>query len=119
MVGWSGRRKTLTILALYCSHAPRHRRSLASIPFIYNVFISLTNRGKFHPNPDCQQTIWRIVEPTCWLGNERRGVGRALYLPRSLYKNYVDLLGGLFTERRSWPWLRIVIACCPCWWPGT
>ena len=50
MVGWSGRRKTLTILAFILP-------TLLGVmlfniyPMLYNVFISFTNRNQFHPNP--------------------------------------------------------------------
>ncbi|MGD9145119.1 MAG: sugar ABC transporter permease [Anaerolineae bacterium] len=96
MVGWSGRRKTLTILAFVLP-------TLLAIvvfsvyPFIYNGFISLTNRGRFHPNPDCSQTIWKIVEPMCWLGEPPQGLADPYSFNDPLLKNYGDLLGGLFT----------------------
>ena len=96
MIGWSGRRKTLTILAFVLPTLLAV--SMFSVyPFIYNVFISFTNRGKFHPNPDCTQAIWSIVEPTCWLGEPPKGLAEPFTFNDPLFKNYGDLLGGLFT----------------------
>ncbi|MFC2036346.1 carbohydrate ABC transporter permease [Chloroflexota bacterium] len=96
MIGWSGRRKTLTILAFVLPTILAI--SVFSVyPFIYNVFISFTNRGRFHPNPDCSQTLWNIVEPTCWLGEPPKGLAEPFTFNDPLFKNYGDLLGGLFT----------------------
>ncbi len=107
MIGWSGRRKTLTLLAFVVP-------TLLAIfvfsvyPFIYNGFISLTNRGKFRPNPDCSVTVWRIVEPTCWLSQEQRGLAEPFTFNDPLFKNYGDLLGGLFTADAVLALLRVV-----------
>jgi arabinogalactan oligomer/maltooligosaccharide transport system permease protein len=118
MIGWSGRRKTLTILAFILP-------TLLGIlvfsiyPFIFNVFISLTDRGKFHPNPDCSQPLWRIVEPTCWLSQEQRGIAEPFGIREPWYNNYVDLIGGLFQAPGPASLLRILIAALPlggAWW---
>jgi arabinogalactan oligomer/maltooligosaccharide transport system permease protein len=77
-------------------------------PFIYNGFISLTNRGRFRPNPDCSVTIWRIVEPTCWLSQEQRGLAEPFTFNDPLLKNYGDLLGGLFSADSVLALLRVV-----------
>jgi arabinogalactan oligomer/maltooligosaccharide transport system permease protein len=107
MIGWTGRRKALTLLAFVVP-------TLLAIfvfsvyPFIYNGFISLTNRGRFRPNPDCSVTIWRIVEPTCWLSQEQRGLAEPFTFNDPLLKNYGDLLGGLFTADSVLALLRVV-----------
>jgi arabinogalactan oligomer/maltooligosaccharide transport system permease protein len=112
MIGWSGRRKTLTILAFVLP-------TLLGIvvfsiyPFIFNIFISLTDRGKFHPNPDCSQTLWSIVEPTCWLSKEQRGIAEPFAVRDPWYQNYVDLVGGLFEAPGPQSLLRVVIAAIP------
>ena len=112
MIGWSGRRKTLTILAFILP-------TLLGIivfsiyPFIFNVFISLTDRGKFHPNPDCSQTLWSIVEPTCWLSKEQRGLATPFGIRDPWYQNYSDLIGGLFQAPGPESLLRIAIAAIP------
>jgi arabinogalactan oligomer / maltooligosaccharide transport system permease protein len=112
MVGWSGRRKVLTILAFI---APMLLALLvfSIYPFIFNGFISLTNRGNYHPNPDCTNTLWRIVEPTCWLSKEARGMATPFRIQQPFYKNYADLLGGFFTGSALLALLRIVIALLP------
>jgi arabinogalactan oligomer/maltooligosaccharide transport system permease protein len=112
MIGWSGRRKTLTILAFILP-------TLIGVlvfsvyPFIFNVFISLTDRGKFHPNPDCSQTLWRIVEPRCWLSQDKVGIAEPFGIREPWYKNYVDLIGGLFSGPGPKSLLLIVIAALP------
>jgi arabinogalactan oligomer/maltooligosaccharide transport system permease protein len=112
MIGWSGRRKTLTILAFVLPTILAI--SVFSVyPFIYNVFISFTNRGKFHPNPDCSQTIWNIVEPTCWLGEPPKGLAEPFTFNDPLFKNYGDLLGGLFTMDSVLALGRVALALVP------
>jgi arabinogalactan oligomer/maltooligosaccharide transport system permease protein len=112
MIGWSGRRKTLTILAFILP-------TLLGIlvfsvyPFIFNVFISLTDRGKFHPNPDCSNSLWRVVEPTCWLSQEQRGIAEPFGIKDPWYKNYTDLIGGLFEAPGPASFLRVVITALP------
>ena len=112
MIGWSGRRKTLTILAFILP-------TLIGVlvfsvyPFIFNVFISLTDRGKFHPNPDCSQALWRIVEPRCWLSQEKVGIAEPFAIREPWYQNYVDLIGGLFKAPGPQSLLLILIAAVP------
>ncbi|MGD8463619.1 MAG: sugar ABC transporter permease [Anaerolineae bacterium] len=107
MIGWTGRRKTLMLLAFV---VPTLLAILvfSVYPFIYNGFISLTNRGRFRPNPDCSVTIWRIVEPTCWLSQEQRGLAEPFTFNDPLLKNYGDLLGGLFSADSVLALLRVV-----------
>jgi arabinogalactan oligomer/maltooligosaccharide transport system permease protein len=112
MIGWSGRRKTLTILAFIL---PTFLGILvfSVYPFIFNVFISLTDRGKFHPNPDCSNAVWRIVEPTCWLSQQQRGIATPFAVREPWYQNYVDLIGGLFRAPGPQSLLSILIAVLP------
>jgi len=112
MVGWSGRRKTLTIL-LFVAPTLLGLLIFSIFPLVLNIFISLTNRGKFHPNPDCTQTIWKIVEPTCWLGNPPKGLAEPFGFQTPVYQNYADLLGGLFGRAGLVALLHIVIALLP------
>ena len=108
MIGWSGRRKTLTIL-LFIAPTLIGILVFSVFPFVLNMFISLTDRGKFHPNPDCTQAIWRIVEPTCWLGRPPRGLAEPFDFKQPFYQNYVDLLGGLFGGTGLLALLRLAI----------
>jgi len=112
MIGWSGRRKTLTIL-LFVAPTLLGLLIFSIFPLVLNVFISLTNRAKFHPNPDCTQTIWKIVEPTCWLGNPPKGLAEPFGFQTPVYQNYADLLGGLFGRAGLLALLRMVIALLP------
>jgi len=96
MIGWSGRRKMLTIL-LFIAPTLLGITVFSIYPLLLNIFISFTDRGKFHPNPDCSSPIWSIVEPTCWLGEPPRGLATPFSFHEPLFKNYGDLLGGLFT----------------------
>ncbi len=112
MVGWSGRRKTLTIL-LFIAPTLLGIAVFSLYPLILNVFISLTDRGKFHPNPDCTDALWRIVEPTCWLGKASQGLATPFAFRDPIWKNYTDLLGGLFTREALLSLLFIFIALLP------
>lgn len=112
MIGWSGRRKTLTVLAFIL---PTLLGVLvfSVYPFVFNVFISLTDRGKFHPNPDCSDSLWRVVEPRCWLSQEQRGLAEPFGIREPWYQNYTDLIGGLFSGPGPLAFLRIVVAVLP------
>jgi arabinogalactan oligomer/maltooligosaccharide transport system permease protein len=98
MTQWKGWRKALTVLAFI---GP----TLIGIlifniyPIIFNAFISLTNRNKFHPNPDCSVKLTSILEPTCWSVFRKHaatGIAQPYRLQIPLYANYKDLLGQLF-----------------------
>jgi len=112
MIGWSGRRKAWTILAFIL---PMLLALLvfSIYPFIFNGFISLTNRGTFHPNPDCSVPLWNIIEPTCWFGKEARGLATPFTVQDPFYKNYSTLLGGLFTLPSVLALVRIVAILLP------
>lgn len=112
MVGWSGRRKALTILAFI---GPMLLALLvfSIYPFIFNVFISLTNRGTYHPNPDCTNALWRVVEPTCWFAKAPKGLATPFEIRAPFFKNYLDLLGGFFTGPALLALGRIALALLP------
>lgn len=112
MIGWSGRRKTLTIL-LFIAPTLLGIFIFSFLPFVLNVFISLTNRGKFHPNPDCTNALWNIVEPTCWLGNPPKGLAEPFGFQEPILKNYADLLGKLFGGAAFQALLYLAIAFLP------
>lgn len=108
MVGWSGRRKTLTIL-LFIGPTLLGLLLFSVFPFIFNVFISVTNRGQFHPNPDCSQAVWMIIEPTCWLGKQGEGLASPFGFIEPISKNYADLVGGLFTGSAVLALVRLLV----------
>jgi arabinogalactan oligomer / maltooligosaccharide transport system permease protein len=98
MTQWKGWRKALTVLAFI---GP----TLIGIlifniyPILFNTFISLTNRNKFHPNPDCSVKLTSILEPTCWSvfrAHAATGIAQPYRLQAPLFANYKDLLGQLF-----------------------
>jgi arabinogalactan oligomer/maltooligosaccharide transport system permease protein len=97
MVSWSGRKKALTIIAFI---AP----TLIGIvmfniyPILFNVYISFTNRNQYHPNPNCEDTLSGIFEPSCWpMFKESSGVSQPYRLQDPVFQNYADLIGQLFT----------------------
>jgi arabinogalactan oligomer/maltooligosaccharide transport system permease protein len=101
MSSWSGRRRFFTVLAFI---AP----TLIGIlifniyPIIYNTYISFTNRNQYHPNPDCSVTLTSIIEPTCWSvfrGRAPTGTATPFSIVAPFFKNYTDLLGGLFNTK--------------------
>jgi arabinogalactan oligomer/maltooligosaccharide transport system permease protein len=112
MVGWSGRRLALTILAFV---AP----TLVGIavfslyPLLLNVFVSFTNKGLYHPNPDCTVTVWKIMDPACWLEKPPTGLAAPYSVHDPAIKNYGDLLGGFFTKDVLTAVLFILIAFVP------
>jgi arabinogalactan oligomer/maltooligosaccharide transport system permease protein len=114
MVGWSGRRKTLTIL-MFIAPTLLGILVFSIYPLVLNTFISLTNRGKFRPNPDCSSPIWNIVEPTCWLGEPPKGLAEPYAFNDPILKNYTDLLGGLFTGAALVAVARLVLILLPLW----
>jgi arabinogalactan oligomer/maltooligosaccharide transport system permease protein len=98
MTQWKGWRKTLTVLAFI---GP----TLIGIlifniyPILFNTFISITNRNKYHPNPDCSVWLTSILEPTCWpvfRAHAATGMSTPYKLMEPLFGNYKDLLGQLF-----------------------
>jgi arabinogalactan oligomer / maltooligosaccharide transport system permease protein len=112
MVGWSGRRLTLTIL-MFVAPTLLGITVFSIYPLLLNVFISFTNRGRFNPNPDCVSSLWKIVDPGCWMGGPARGLADPYSFRDPLLKNYVDLLGGLFTRDALLALLFIGLALLP------
>lgn len=98
MVGWSGRRMTLTVLFFL---APTIIGLLVFnvYPILLNTYISFTNRNKFRPNPDCSIALTGVLDPLCWPSFRDKapvGVGSPYKLQEPLFQNYSTLLGDLF-----------------------
>ncbi len=113
MIGWSGTRKTLTILAFI---APMLIGLLIFnvYPIFFSTYISLTNRNQFHPYPDCTQIANRIIEPSCWgLTKAPTGLGTPFQVRQPFYANYTDLLGQFFTGPSLLALARILICLIP------
>jgi arabinogalactan oligomer/maltooligosaccharide transport system permease protein len=112
MIGWSGRRKAMTIL-LFIAPTLLGIAIFSIYPLILNVFISFTDRGKFHPNPDCTNTLWNIVDPGCWAAKPSSGLATPYAVQSPATKNYTDLLGGLFAKDALVALLFVIIALVP------
>jgi arabinogalactan oligomer/maltooligosaccharide transport system permease protein len=98
MVGWSGRRKALTILA-FTFPTIIGLVIFNVYPLLLNTYTSFTNNNKFHPYPDCSAGLNNIIEPYCWsfFTNAPKGLGIPFTIVEPLFKNYQTILGGLFT----------------------
>jgi len=99
MVTWKGSRKTLTVL-LFLLPTLIGILIFNVYPIVLNSYISLTNRNKFRPNPDCSAGLNGVLDPLCWPGfadKAPKGLGSPYKLETPIYKNYADLMGKLFT----------------------
>lgn len=115
MVGWSGRRKALTIL-LFISPTIIGILIFNIYPIVFNTYISFTNRSQFHPNPDCSVFLTSILEPSCWpvfRETAPTGVGEPFRIQDPPYKNYDLLIGRLFTETALLALLRLGVVLLP------
>jgi len=121
MIGWSGRRKALTILAFVLP-------TLIGVllfniyPMIYNVYISFTNRNAFRPNPNCEYGLNPIIEPNCWKILNRKvpeGLAEPFRFQDPLWANYSALVEKLFTPTALMALLRMILWLVPLivvWW---
>jgi arabinogalactan oligomer/maltooligosaccharide transport system permease protein len=99
MIAWSGRRKALTVLAFV---APTIIGILLFniYPIIFNTYISFTNRNQFRPNPDCEDLLASLIEPSCWpMFDAPTGLGQPYKIADPLFANYIALVGELFTSQ--------------------
>jgi arabinogalactan oligomer / maltooligosaccharide transport system permease protein len=115
MASWSGRRRALTIM-LFIAPLAIGIMIFNVYPIVFNTYISLTNRNQFRPNPDCSQTAARILEPSCWgiFGTAGpRGAGQPYRIQDPLFRNYSDLMGGLFSTEGLLSLVRFAIFLMP------
>src|SRR5205085_9503680 len=99
MVSWSSRRKALTIL-LFVFPTLLGILVFNVYPIILNTYVSITNRNKFHPYPDCAVGLNGVLDPICWpafRGRAPTGLGEPYTIREPFYANYADLIGNLFT----------------------
>ena len=98
MIGWSGPRKFFTVL-LFTLPTMLGVAIVSLYPMIYNLYISFTNRNRFHPVPDCTDRLTGILDPTCWTltSSTFKPRGSSYELNSPIWKNYQDLLGELFS----------------------
>lgn len=111
MVGWSGTRKAVTVLAFILP-------TLLGVilfniyPMLYNVFISFTNRNQFHPNADCTDTLSSVIEPTCWAftgAKPPQGLADPFRIISPLLDNYNTLMGNLIKPESLTSLLILVV----------
>lgn len=98
MVGWSGRRMTLTVL-LFLAPTIIGLLIFNVFPIALNTYISFTTRNKFHPNPDCTVGLTGVLDPLCWPAFKDKapvGLGEPYRLQEPLFKNYATIMGDLF-----------------------
>lgn len=115
MVGWSGRRKALTVL-LFTAPTIIGILIFNVYPLILNTYISFTNRNRFRPNPDCEAGLNGILVPTCWgvfRDQAPTGLGEPYGLADPLFQNYLTVFGELFTVPALISLLTIVAAVIP------
>ncbi len=115
MVGWSGRRTTLTVL-MFLLPTIIGLLAFNVYPIILNTYVSFTNRNKFHPNPDCNAGLNGALDPTCWpVFREKApvGLGTPYGLADPLLKNYSDLIGKLFNADALVALVRMLLCFIP------
>lgn len=115
MIGWSGRRKALTI-AFFLAPTLIGILLLNVFPILLSSYTSLTNRNKFHPNPDCTLTLTSVLDPVCWpvfRAHAPTGLAQPYRLQTPLFKNYSDVVGQFFTEGALLAFLLIAICFVP------
>lgn len=114
MVGWSGRRKALTILAF----------TLPTIlgllifniyPLLLNTYTSFTNRNKFHPYPACDSGLNGVLVPECWpvFSGTPKGLGQPFKVVTPLFNNYKTIMGKVFTTPGLLAILTILVCILP------
>jgi len=115
MIGWSGRRKALTVL-LFIGPTLLGILLINVFPIVLSTYVSFTNRNKFHPNPDCNVALTGILDPICWpVFRDRapRGLADPYSLQTPLFQNYKELIGQLFTAEAVQAFLLILICFLP------
>jgi arabinogalactan oligomer/maltooligosaccharide transport system permease protein len=115
MIGWSGRRKALTIL-LFLGPTIVGITLLNIFPILLSTYTSFTNRNRFHPNPDCNAFLTGLLDPVCWpvfQGRAQRGLAEPYTLQDPLFQNYSDLIGQLFTLEALGALVMIVLCFVP------
>lgn len=115
MISWSGRRKILTVLAFI---GPTLLGILIFniYPITFNMYISLTNRNQYHPNPDCSTGLTKVFEPTCWgvfKTKPATGLATPYSLKDPLFANYTALLGSMFTPPVMVAFLQLLVCFIP------
>jgi arabinogalactan oligomer / maltooligosaccharide transport system permease protein len=112
MIGWSGRRKFLTMMA-FLLPALVGVLIFSVYPILVNTYISFTNKNSSHPNPDCASGLNNVMIPTCWpvfRDKAPTGLADPFKVAEPITKNYADMFGLLFTQEALLGILAIVLA---------
>ncbi len=115
MVGWSGRRVTLTII-LFLLPTIIGLLAFNVYPIVVNTYISFTNRNNIHPNPDCTSGLNSVLDPNCWAvfkGNAPKGLASPYKVVTPIFKNYGDLLGTLLSVDALVALIKILVCFIP------
>lgn len=115
MVGWSGRKTTLTIF-LFLLPTLIGLLLFNIYPILLNTYTSFTNRNKFRPNPNCDVALNGVLDPLCWPSFREKaptGLGTPYVLADPIYKNYDDLVGKLFSTEALIAIVKIIICLIP------
>lgn len=121
MVGWSGRRTSLTIF-VFLLPTLIGVLMFSLYPIILNTYVSFTNRNLNHPNPDCSYALTGVLDPNCWPGfREKAQVGlTSPYKPQDpVLKNYDVLVGQLFNGDALFALFRVLFCLVPLFVAGT
>jgi arabinogalactan oligomer/maltooligosaccharide transport system permease protein len=120
MVGWSGRRTTLTII-FFLLPTIIGLIIFNVYPILLNTYTSFTNRNKFRPNPDCEVALNSALDPLCWPVFKDKapvGLGSPYRLADPIYKNYDDLVGKLFTPDALIALVKLLVCFLPLYIAG-
>lgn len=115
MVGWSGRRTTITVL-LFLLPTILGLLVFNVYPILLNTYISFTNRNSNRPNPDCEVALTSLLDPLCWPAFREKapvGIGSPYRPVDPIYKNYESLLGQLFNGESLLALFKIVLCLVP------
>jgi len=110
MVGWSARRRALYVLA-FTGFTIIGLLVFNVYPTLLNTYTSFTNRNKFHPYPDCTNTLNNIVVPYCWesvFDIPKAGIPFTFVDP--IFENYAKITGGIFSVKGLTD-LFLLVAC--------
>ncbi len=115
MVGWSGRRVTLTII-LFLLPTIIGLLAFSVYPILINTYISFTNSSSIHPNPDCTAGLNSIMDPNCWEVFKKsapKGIATPYRISSPLFNNYSALLGTLISTDALVALVKILVCLIP------
>lgn len=115
MVGWSGRRTTITVF-LFLLPTILGLLVFNVYPILLNTYISFTNRNSNRPNPDCEVALTGLLDPLCWPSFREKapvGIGSPYRPVDPIFKNYDTLLGKLFNGESLFALFKLILCFIP------